>query len=573
MCGILLHKRDGLKKEDFFNSLTQLNHRGPDSINYQNFNDLYIGHTRLSIIDLSDNGSQPMTSNCNKYILSFNGEIYNFKEIKKDLVLKGYNFNSNTDSEVILNGFIEYKNKIFKKLNGIFSIIIYDKVSDIITISRDSFGVKPLYYFIRENEILLSSEIRVFNKYSEEDPISKILFLSHGYLPTPNTTLKNVFSLKPGHYAKISNFKITFFKFFDIKSLFQTSKNSILNDKIVYSAVKNQLISDAKIGCFLSGGLDSSVLAYCASKYIEDIETYSINFRNSEDEKKFQRALIDKFSLSNKEKTVDYSDFKIHINKFLNHMDMPTVDGFNTYLVSKLAKENGSKVAFSGIGSDEIFFGYPSYRKLGLLRFIKVFSKILPFRFLPSKYKKLDYLKLNSDYGVYMSKRAIFSIYEISKILEIDKEKIIKTLNEYSLFANSNLSNFTLIEKIAYYEITKYMEGQLLKDADVFGMANSIEIRVPFLDINLVEAVLKIQSDLKLKSKYNKGLLINLFEGIIPKMIYQREKKGFELPYDDWINKSGIKKRIRAIYGKKLNLGSLHWSKIWALHILNIKIK
>ena len=571
MCGILLHKRKGIKRDDFLRSLKKIQHRGPDEIDFINYGNLYIGHTRLSIIDLSEYGRQPMISDCGNFTLSFNGEIYNYKDLKEDLIIKGYMFKSNTDSEVILNGFIEYGNDFFQKLNGIFSIIIYDKSQKKITLSRDIFGIKPLYYFINDNEILLSSEIRVFQDFCEHDPNSKILFLSHGYIPSPNTTLKNVFSLNPGSYAEIIDNKITFYNFFDLQTLFNNENTLKIEKRLVLNAVQGQLISDAKIGCFLSGGIDSSILSYCANTFLKEIETYSINFKNLEDERVFQKDLIDRYKLKNKEKIIDYLDFNKYSKKFIDHMDMPTIDGFNTYLVSLLAKENKSKVAFSGVGSDELFFGYPTFKKLRLLSFLKIFSKWIPFSIFPNKYKKLDYLLLDSEYGIYMSHRAIFSISEISRILKVNAKDILSFLNEYDFKSNPNISDFSLIQKIGFYEITKYMEGQLLKDADVFGMANSLEIRVPFLDINLAKAVMQIDSKLKLKGKINKHILIKMFKDEIPEKIYNRKKKGFELPYDLWIDKSGIRNEIKNLYGNKLNLNKTHWSKIWALHILRSK--
>ena len=571
MCGILLHKSKELTDDHFIRSLKMLAHRGPDGFDYKNYGKLYIGHTRLSIIDLSEDGKQPMISNCKNYSLSYNGEIYNYQYLKKDLISKGHLFCSNTDSEVILNGFIEYGNNFFEKLNGIFSIIIYDIKLDKITLARDGFGVKPLYYFVNEDEIIVSSEIKVFNDYCEDDPNSKILFLSHGYIPSPNTTLKNVFSLMPGNYAEIEENKISFFKFFDLKTLFIQKNNKKMSKQLVMSAVNNQLLSDAKIGCFLSGGIDSSILSFCVNTFLKEIETYSINFKNLEDERIFQKELIKKYKLINKEKIIGYLDFKNYSKKFINHMDMPTIDGFNTFLVSQLAKENKAKVAFSGVGSDELFFGYPTFKKLGFLKFLKFFSKLIPYSLIPNKYKKLDYLMLDSEYGIYMSHRAVFSISEISKILKVKVSDILSFLNKYDMQSNQNIPELSLIQKIAFYEITKYMEGQLLKDADVYGMANSIEIRVPYLDINLAKAALQIDSKLKLKGKLNKEALIKMFKENIPEKIYNRKKKGFELPYHHWISKSGIRNEIISFYCEKLNLNKAHWSKIWALHILKNK--
>lgn len=571
MCGILLHKKRNLNEDEFLSNLKKLSHRGPDGSDFKKFKDLFIGHTRLSIIDLSTNGLQPMVSSCNNFVLSFNGEIYNFKNLKSNLENKGYNFVSMTDSEVVLNGFIEYGNKIFEMLNGIFSIIIYDTRQDKIIIARDSFGVKPLYYYISKDQIIISSETKVFHDYCEKDEKSKILFLSHGYIPFPMTNLKDVFSFPPGCYSEIKDYKIITRTFFDLKKTFKKKKSKKFEKKYLIDAVKYQLMSDAKIGCFLSGGIDSTILSIISNLINKNIETYSINFNQFKDEKKYQKEIISMYRLKNKDLILNFNDFNENLLDFFKHMDMPTIDGFNTFFVSKLAKENNAKVAFSGIGSDEIFYGYSTFKNLSTLKFIKYLIDFIPLKILNNKFKKLDYLKLNSDYGIYLSKRGIFSLTEISKILDIDKKLVKQYLNEFIESKSQNLESLNLIDKMGYYEMSNYMEGQLLKDSDIFGMANSIEIRVPFLDNKLVNHVVGIDSNLKIHSRQNKAILIESFKNDIPESIYKRKKSGFELPYKNWLVKKGIKKTILDRYKKLKFLNKAHWSKIWALYILDIK--
>ena len=208
---------------------------------------------------------------------------------------------------------------------------------------------------------------------------------------------------------------------------------------------------------------------------------------------------------------------------------------------------------------------------MSTLKFIKYLIDFIPLKILNNKFKKLDYLKLNSDYGIYLSKRGIFSLTEISKILDLDKKIIKQYLNEFIESKSQNLESLNLIDKMGYYEMSNYMEGQLLKDSDVFGMANSIEIRVPFLDNKLVNHVVGIDSNLKIHSRQNKAILIESFKDDIPESIYKRKKSGFELPYKNWLVKKGIKKTILDRYKKLKFLDKAHWSKIWALYILDIK--
>lgn len=569
MCGILLHKGNKKITSSFHSNLDKLSHRGPDSKNHIIYKDICIGHTRLSIIDLSESGNQPMVSNCGNYILSFNGEIYNFNALKFELEDLGYSFNSSSDSEVLLYGFIQYKEKILEKLDGIFSFIIIDKQNDSIFFARDHFGVKPLYYFVMGSNLIISSECRVFDSICQKDELSKIMFLSHGYIPSPKTMYKNVYSLIPGSYGSFKNAKLKVKKYYDLLGLFKSNKNDF-DVNLISSSVQSQLISDAKLGCFFSGGLDSSVLAYEANKLNKKIETYSINFMDNNDESRYQKTLIKTHDIKNKELKLSYMDFEINMDSFLNSMDQPSIDGFNTFFVSNFVKKNNSKVALSGLGADEIFYGYPIHKNYRNLDIVQNLNKTIPYGLLPNKYQKMEYLKLDSAYGVYLSQRGIFSPNEISQILKINKQDVFDCIKE-----NNNedkaINNLNKINKMAYFEITKYMEGQLLRDSDVFGMSNSIEIRVPFLNQKLVEAVLSVNHKYKFDNNFNKPLLFNKYKKILPPIIYERKKQGFELPYKKWLNRSGLINNIINYNKKHKFLKNSHWSKIWAIHVLKTK--
>jgi asparagine synthase (glutamine-hydrolysing) len=331
------------------------------------------------------------------------------------------------------------------------------------------------------------------------------------------------------------------------------------------------MISDAKIGCFLSGGIDSSIVSSVISENYKNLETYSLKFEGIYDESKYQKKMIDKFKFNSKHKRLNFNDFKKMINRFIYSMDQPTIDGFNTFFVSKLAKDNSVKVSFSGIGSDEIFYGYPIHKSTTTKRLIKILFKLFPNRLLPNRFKKIDYLKLKNDYGLYLSQRGIFSLKEISNLLSKDESIIIDYINSFVKDDLKKVIRFNYIDKMGFFELTKYMEGQLLRDSDIFGMSNSIEIRVPFLDKNLVQNVLPISYEKKILSNINKNMLVNKFEEILPKEIYSRKKQGFELPYKIWLKDSGIIDQIIKSNRKHKFLKYSHWSKIWALEILNNK--
>lgn len=565
MCGILLHKGDEKILNKFKNKLNSLSHRGPDNIDFKSYGNTYIGHTRLSIIDIDSSANQPMISNCNNFVLSYNGEIYNYLELKSELIKLGYIFKTNSDSEVLLNGFIEHGENILNKIEGIFAFIVYDKLRDKIFFARDHFGVKPIYYFKFKSNLIISSELKSFNDYTTIDSKSKILFLSHGYIPSPHTYLKGVRCLMPGHFGYYLNNKLTIKKYFSLLNLIKRYKIDF-NKDLITKSVKSQMVSDAKLGCFFSGGLDSSILTLESFKLNKNIETYSINFKKSQDESEFQKHLKDRYNFKNVSKELTINDFRSNISRFLKYMDSPTIDGLNTFFVSSFAKDQKTKVALSGLGADEIFLGYPIYSNFKFLYSIQKFIRLLPLNIINKKYKKLDYLKLNNDYGIYLSQRGIFSISEIASILNISNSEVLNYLKANLIF-EEKLNEFTKLERMIYFEIDKYMEGQLLRNSDVFGMANSIEIRVPFLDLNLARHVLSLSK----RGLINKKILTNSYYKDIPEKIFSRKKMGFELPYKNWLKETGIYDNHINKYQRIGINNQSHWSKIWALEILNNK--
>lgn len=570
MCGILL--QTGIKNnlKNFKNNLNKISHRGPDNISSISYQNILIGHARLSIIDLNKRSNQPMTSECGNYIISYNGEIYNFKELRLELINQGLNLKTNSDTEILLNGYKVYGKNILNQLNGIFSFLIIDKIKNEIFFARDHFGVKPLYYLQNSNNFMISSETRVFENYTKKDEMTKILFLSHGYIPSPKTLYEDVLSLKPGHFGLFKNNKVETFQYYDLSKIFLTKSNGF-KKKYLISAIKNQMISDAKIGSFLSGGVDSSIISSVISKNYKNLETYSLRFEGAYDESIYQKKMIDKFQFNSKHQRINFNDFKKMIDEFISSMDQPTIDGFNTYFVSKLAKNNKVKVSFSGIGSDEIFYGYPVHKSIITKKLIKIIFKLFPNKLLPNRLKKIDYLKLKNDYGIYLSQRGIFSLEEISKFLSLDESIIIDYLNSFVKDDLQKVSQLNYTDKMGFFELTKYMEGQLLRDADIFGMSNSIEIRVPFLDKNLVQNVLPVSNRKKTYSNINKILLVEKFKDILPKEIYSRGKKGFELPYNNWFSQFNLYEKLYKEDKKIKPFKNSHWSKLWALNIMKNK--
>lgn len=580
MCGIVgFLSKNEIDKNEFLSLVNSLNHRGPDDFGTYEIkknNNVFLGHTRLSIIDLSNNGHQPMKSECSRYIIVFNGEIYNFKEIRNSLKEKGHSFFSTSDTEVILKGFIEYREKIFSKLNGMFAIAIYDTFEDKLYLARDKSGVKPLYYLINDEKLIFSSEIKVLKKYSNEiNNDAKILFLLFGYIPEPITIYKSINIFPSGNYSVYTKNKLDFYEFDSYKFSPKTTKHEeeIISDirSLLEKSVERHLISDANIGMFLSGGLDSSVLTAISSKYTSNVKTLSLTFEDKNlSEEYYQNLIVKKYNTEHTNFLVTEDLFKNTFNDFLNSMDQPTVDGYNTYLVSKIASEIDLKVVLSGIGADEIFYGYSTFSKTKKLKkLFKFYNKFIPILKKINKLKKLDFLIFNEQIRFYLASRGLFTPNEVSKLLNINQEYIYSLVENF-LNKNYFVNDYTQFDDkdlVANFELNMYMKNQLLRDSDIFSMKNSIELRVPFLDKNLVDYVLKIDPKLKFNNT-NKYLLVEATKGLIPSEIINRKKRGFELPYKSWFLNNIDEMDINESLKKQFLLNKLHWSRLYSLEVL-----
>lgn len=576
MCGIYGQiSSSKIDRNQFKSNLLKMNHRGPDDSGIFVEDNIGLGHTRLSIIDLSDCGHQPMIDISEKYVIIYNGEIYNFNDIKKSLQNKGYSFKSNSDTEVILYGFIEYREKIVSKLKGMFSFAIYNKNSREVFLARDHMGIKPLYYFKDSDNFIFSSEVKCLKNYSVGiNDESKILFLSLGSIPEPLTIFQNIFSFPKGHYAFFSKNNLEITKYYEDSYEPKTNESYseiVLNTKeLLHKSVEKHLISDAPIGTFLSGGLDSSVLTSIAAKYKSDLYTLSLDFNEQDlSENYYQQLIVKKYNTNHTNYIIDEKIFLENIHQFIDSFDQPTVDGLNTYFVSKAAIDSGLKSVLSGVGGDEIFYGYSTFKnakKINVLNTLPLFITNLLSK--NQKLKKLDFLRIGDDISTYLPLRTVFSPIETAKILDTNVDYIynvlIKNLNQYNPF---NINQFD--DKISFLELNMYMKNQLLRDTDIFGMAHSLEIRVPFLDKDLVDYVLKVKSKHKFRKNINKSLLVDATKDLIPPEIINRKKMGFELPFKYWfknnIDTFDIDQNIKSDFLEN----KIHWSKVWSLFIIN----
>lgn len=557
-------------------------HGGPDDYGLATVNEHTVfGHRRLAIIDLSSSGHQPMLHT--DLTLSYNGEIYNYKELKQELIELGFSFITETDTEVILVGFKAWGVDLFGRLEGMFAFALNEKSKNETYLVRDQMGIKPLYYSIQNERLIFSSEVKAFTKTAYQFEINqdwKTYFLAFGHIPHPYTTLKNVHSLAGGSYLKwnhtTQDYQIhPFAASTDKKTICTEQKaNENINLKLK-NAVNKHLISDAPIGVFLSGGIDSSIITLLANENArKNLNTLSINFTEAAfSEEKYQRIISDQTDGKHSSYQVTEKDFSANFHHIISAMDQPTNDGINSWFVNKCAKENGLKAVLSGIGADELFGGYPSFKRMDLIKKLKKLPKFILklSASLPSdKLKRIYFLSYKNPIGEYLFLRGFFVPGVISKILDIPKAEINRLFEEFPI--DQNINDLNGEERAAWFETNLFMKNQLLKDTDFMSMSHGVEVRVPFLDQNFMAATEKIDNQYRFQAR-PKDLLINSFKSILPEAIWNRPKMGFTFPLQQWFLKSGLLddalKSNNAYLQqlmKKFKAGKMHWSKAFALY-------
>ena len=586
IAGIISHKINQQEAEAGLQRMCNAMHKGgPDGYGYQTFPDysMTFGHRRLALIDLSENGKQPMSYRDHLWI-TFNGEIYNYLELKTDLVEKGYTFQNQTDTEVILAGYQEYGIDSFKNLKGMFAFALLDKKTNQTFLVRDGLGIKPLYYYNQGNELYFASEVKAFkalDKNLKENKDWPIYFLSFGFIPEPYTTLANVYSLPRGHYLiwdhQTQESKIL--QFADKYPAKENKDQSSAEKEIKTNldrAVKRHLIADAPIGVFLSGGIDSSLLSIIANEQkAQTINTVSINFNEPEfSEQRFQDIVARQINSKHISYTVTSKDFEQNIHQIFEDMDQPSNDGINSWFVNKVARENGLKAVLSGIGADELFGGYPSFKRHQLIKKLKKMPRFLlrQAKYLPSdKLKRISFLAYDNPIGEYLFLRGFYTPNVVSSLLNIPEKQIEQLLADYPI--DNEVEKLSAEDRISWFETNIYMQNQLLKDTDYMSMAHGVEVRVPFLDQDVVATTLKLPTAQRFSSQ-PKSLLINAYQNLLPEAIWNRPKKGFTFPFQHWFAsyKPMLNEKHYNENPQALNLlaqfkhNKLHWSKLFAVY-------
>ena len=525
----------------------EITHRGPDGFGVYTNGNIGLGHRRLSIIDVSHHSDQPFVAADENYIIVFNGEIYNYVEIRNHLITRGYRFRTESDTEVLLYAYVEFGEKCVSKLNGMFSFAVYNKINQEVFIARDRSGIKPLFYSLINNRFVFSSEIKSIKKIDRNSLVLNQamidVYMSSGYCFGSDTLYAHIKKIDPGCAVVIKNNKVKHFRYWDIdySNKLDISITDHLNniEDIVLDATKIHLRSDVPLGVFLSGGLDSSaIVALMDKKGIQNIKTFSVNWDLGEkyNESVYARQVSSLFKTQHFEYVMNETEFIQTIDKYIYFMDEPVTEAaaISLYKLSELTSKH-VKVVLSGEGADEVFGGYPIYK---LYKYIDLY-KHLPVTLrrkiidpilgvMDSRLAKLVKLSQQNIRDVYSG--VSFGDYSDVTTLytaEYKHESYYKSiLNE---FYDRSESYETQV-KMQYIDYKTWLADDLLIKADRMTMAHSLELRVPLLDYRLIDYMATVPSALRLKNNHTKFLFKKLMERYLPKKIIYRKKMGFPTP-------------------------------------------
>lgn len=558
MCGLVGYwmKNNNLEPQnnELMNAVSRLNKRGPDFQNTTISKNVGLGHARLSIIDVSPEANQPFTDKSENYTIIFNGEIYNFEEIKKQLSSEGIEFRTHSDTEVLLELYKKHKHETPKLLNGFFAFAIYDKINDSIFIARDRIGIKPLYLYQDANKYIFASEIKAIREFNIDKTLNHQSIYNYfrlNYIPEKDTIFKNVSKVNPGTWLEISKSGIkqnSYYKISEIPSYLGTYEDAKLElNQLLTKSIERRLVSDVPLGTFLSGGIDSSVIVSLTAQLNKNIETFSIGFPSEPyfDETNYAKLVAKKWDIKHNIIDVTSKDLLNILPNVLEYLDQPFADSsaLPVYILSEKTKQNVT-VALSGDGADELFGGYKKHlahtRALNnclsnqILKYSSSILKHLPQSRnnpLANKIRQAqrfsEGLKLNGT-DRYLFWASISSHNEVSKLLKHN-------------YTNNNFNELVDIPKkhnlhnLLHTDCTMLLTSDMLTKVDQMSMANSLEVRVPFLDHEVVNFAMSLPDNFKINKNIQKRILQDTFRDILPKELYNRPKKGFEVPLLKWL--------------------------------------
>lgn len=616
MCGIngfISNKFSVAERETVVYGMNKcLAHRGPDNEGIWSEAEVTFGQRRLSIIDLSEEGNQPFFSGDKKYVIVYNGELYNYKELKLELQRSSqgraevpYFFSTASDTEVVLAAYLRWGKSCLDYFNGMFAFAIYNRESKEVFAARDPLGVKPFYYSFSDEGFLFSSELRPILKSGvRKFTINKNVLAEYAMYQTvmaPATIVQGIKVLMPGHTLELKNNQA------DITCYYDITKNNSSPDityqeactkvrELLGASVQRRLVADVPFGAFLSGGIDSSaVVALMSQVSSTAVSTFNVSFDESEfSESQYARIIAKKYNTKHHEIKLRPGDFLQRLPEALAAMDHPGGDGPNTYIVSKATKEAGITMALSGIGGDELFAGYAVFKRMHELSTKTMLShspralrsaigKAMLLRKKDMPTEKIAELLAQPEINfasAYPRVRSVYTQKQIAKLIQGNPfaayEALMKTVPQYQN---------KLLSSVSVAEIGSYLQNVLLRDADQMSMAVALEVREPFLDKHLVKFVLSLNDSFKFPLSPKK-LLVDSMGDLLPPEIVNRPKMGFTLPWQQWLKvdlKSYCEKQVTELEERRLfepgqvselwrrfisNDPLITWSRVWHLIIL-----
>lgn len=555
-----------------------------------------LANRRLSILDLSPAGRMPMGTLDGRLWVTYNGEIYNFPEIRAELTARGHVFRSHGDTETLLHGYAEWGENVVHRLRGMFAFAVLDvRQPDApkLFLARDRFGIKPLYWGRKNCVFQFASEVRALMAGglmpNEPEPRGFHGFLVYGSVPTPWTTVRDVLSLPAAHTLEINELSYSYpapRRYWTIPRAGSVSLRygEAVSEvrRVMDESVHSHLASDVPLGVFLSGGMDSTALVALASRHLgHSLTTLCVTFDDKEfSEGQYAAAVAQRFQTKHIEVRLQVEDFLNKIPEILATMDQPTVDGINVYFVAKSAREAGLTVALSGLGGDEVFWGYPGFHNGPRLAHLAALPGIPRLAALAARgaralgrnrLEKLEFLREHPILGPYLTVRGLFPPSRAARLLGAGR---------LPLWAADDRGSRLDSTEYAHLEFGTYLQNQLLRDTDVFGMAHTVEVRVPFLDHRLVELVAALRPDHMRAGVGPKPLLAEALSDVFPDGIATRAKMGFTFPFERWMQEAWdqiaqqtahtepLEDREAAEVSAAFRRRQVHWSRPWSLAVL-----
>lgn len=543
-----------------------LEKRGPDNQGMYTEYFMGLGHRRLSIIDTSPDGNQPMKDETGRFTIVFNGEIYNYEKLRNELVNQGVHFKSRSDTEVLLNLYIREKEQCLDRLNGFFAFAIYDKEENSLFVARDRIGIKPLLYYKDQDKVIFASEMKSLLAYGIDrsiDYTSLYQYLQLNYIPAPSSILKGVKKLMPGHYLKIKDRAVKISRYYHIpyekKQLnpdqlsYEKQKTKLI--ELLDESVRKRLVADVPLGAFLSGGIDSSVITALATRHRDELNTFSIGYSDEPyfDETRYANLVARKFKTQHTVFSLSNRDLYDHLFDILDYLDEPFADSsaIPVYILSKRTRKTAT-VALSGDGADEVFSGYnkhqAAFKALQGGTAVQLVKSLLPlWNALPksrnnplaNKVRQFQRFAVGmqlNDRERYWQWATLASGFEAMAVLHPEtKEKV--SVEEFKQRKKDILVHFNgeaSLNDVLYTDMHMVLTNDMLTKVDSMSMANSLEVRVPFLDHNVVNYAFSLPEESKINGQMKKRILQDAFRDILPAELYRRPKHGFEVPLLKW---------------------------------------